>query len=257
MSASKLLDEIVSAGMTVRVDGADLVVSPRSKITDELRASIRAFKPGLIALLSPTGIETPVNVPSVVERKPRKPRKKPELYSEQAGLVLNQLADDKFAIAWQSWLEHRREIKKPVTKHAADLQLRRLRELGDTRAIALIEYTIERGWQGLHEDLLPADRWSKESVMSGGFNLDGTPNPKGLWTQSGKYAGPMCDALGNPDPNGAFGFGGYAGGIFNPHDNPAFYGTNNPPDIGPHKRPPTDDEKKEAEGKLRDLVERR
>jgi len=53
--------------------------------------------------------------------------------------------------AWQSWCQHRREIKKPITPTSAVKQLGQLAVAGPQRAVAMIEHTIAKGWQGLQE----------------------------------------------------------------------------------------------------------
>jgi hypothetical protein len=50
--AARLLDTIEAAGLELKADPPFLRVSPRSRLTDELRAEIRDHKPELLALLS-------------------------------------------------------------------------------------------------------------------------------------------------------------------------------------------------------------
>ena len=59
---------------------------------------------------------------------------------------------EKFAEAWDMWLEHRREKKKRLTKSTATMQLKAMEEIGEFRAIAMINYSIKNGWTGLFED---------------------------------------------------------------------------------------------------------
>lgn len=63
------------------------------------------------------------------------------------------LSTDAFAEAWRAWLQHRREIKKPITpgSQTEREQLKTLEAWGEARAIAAIRYTIFKGWQGLRE----------------------------------------------------------------------------------------------------------
>lgn len=71
------------------------------------------------------------------------------------------LGSESFCQAWELWLVHRRELKKPVTKTQALKQLAELAELGPVRAVAMIDHTIARGWQGLREPE-PGTRKAKE-----------------------------------------------------------------------------------------------
>lgn len=59
--------------------------------------------------------------------------------------------DAAFAVAWNSWVVHRRQIKKPLTGEQTKKQLATFAEWGVARSIAAIEHTIRQGWQGLRE----------------------------------------------------------------------------------------------------------
>lgn len=58
---------------------------------------------------------------------------------------------DRFAALWAEWKIHRREINRPLKKTSALRQLKMLARIGEERAIAMIEHTIFKGWQGLRE----------------------------------------------------------------------------------------------------------
>ena len=47
---SALLKRLRAAGLTVRIEGGHLLVRPRSRLTDELRALLREHKPRLLKL---------------------------------------------------------------------------------------------------------------------------------------------------------------------------------------------------------------
>ena len=51
MGARELLEDLTDAGLCIEADSDRLVVGPASKLTDDLRARLRAFKPELLALL--------------------------------------------------------------------------------------------------------------------------------------------------------------------------------------------------------------
>ena len=61
------------------------------------------------------------------------------------------LNDPRFLTMWDAWLADRKERKKPVTKRGAEMQLRKLSEMGPERAAAAIENSIEKGYQGIFE----------------------------------------------------------------------------------------------------------
>ncbi|GEM_PF-6121129 len=49
---------------------------------------------------------------------------------------------------WEEWIEHRKELGKPLTIRSARMALRRLEEAGDAAA-AWIEHSIACGYQGI------------------------------------------------------------------------------------------------------------
>jgi hypothetical protein len=61
-------------------------------------------------------------------------------------------ASTEFAETWGKWIKYRKEIKKPITPTMAESQLKNLAAMGEKRAIAMIENTIVKGWQGLREE---------------------------------------------------------------------------------------------------------
>lgn len=61
MGARDLLTNLTAAGLSITVDGDNLVIRPRDLLTDELRAAVKAAKPELVDLLTwepPAGAET-------------------------------------------------------------------------------------------------------------------------------------------------------------------------------------------------------
>lgn len=57
-----------------------------------------------------------------------------------------------FMKAWELWVTHRSEIRKPLKPTSTKMCLKELAAMGEARAIAAIEFTIGKGWQGLRED---------------------------------------------------------------------------------------------------------
>lgn len=51
MGARDLLDQLTSAGLSVTVNGGDLVIRPREMLTEDMRAAVRASKADLLAVL--------------------------------------------------------------------------------------------------------------------------------------------------------------------------------------------------------------
>jgi len=73
---------------------------------------------------------------------------------EESPLVLP-FESHEFAEVWHRWTKYRKEIKKPITPTMAESQLKNLAAMGEGRAIAMIENTISKGWQGLREEVEP------------------------------------------------------------------------------------------------------
>ena len=59
---------------------------------------------------------------------------------------------DEFAEAWSDWVIHRKEKKKKLTPSTIKMQLKKLEGIGEIRAIKMIAYSIEKGWEGLFEE---------------------------------------------------------------------------------------------------------
>lgn len=57
-----------------------------------------------------------------------------------------------FESAWANWKQHRVEKKKKLTPSTETMQLKQMEELGESRAIAAINFSIKNGWLGLFED---------------------------------------------------------------------------------------------------------
>ena len=87
--------------------------------------------------------------PAAAGGKEAKPEKKADRLSHVP--LPFELNTPEFSEAWGRWLKHRREIRhalKPTSEAAA---LAGLKAMGPQRAIAMIDYTILKGWQGLVE----------------------------------------------------------------------------------------------------------
>lgn len=87
---------------------------------------------------------------------------------------------DSFREAWEQWLDYRKhERRKPVTKTAAERQLKKLAAVGVDRAITAINRSVENDWTGLFPDhpaqkgsgASPARIHSSEST-SGGYHVE-------------------------------------------------------------------------------------
>ena len=78
-----------------------------------------------------------------IERK----EKEKEIPPNPKGEVLPHGGD--FAESWKRWQRHRKEIKKPLQPTMIESQLKKLSKMSESDAVAMIEHTIEKGWQGM------------------------------------------------------------------------------------------------------------
>lgn len=67
------------------------------------------------------------------------------------GVIPPSLDTPEFRAAWERWKTHRREIRHTLKPTTAASQLRTLEAWGVARAIAAIDHTVFKGWQGLVE----------------------------------------------------------------------------------------------------------
>jgi DNA-binding MarR family transcriptional regulator len=56
-----------------------------------------------------------------------------------------------FRTSWREWQQHRIEKKKKLTPTSERLQLKRMASWGEERAIAAINLSIEKNWEGIFE----------------------------------------------------------------------------------------------------------
>jgi hypothetical protein len=62
----------------------------------------------------------------------------------------------RFRNAWQAWIEHRREIRKPLTRQSAIQQVKRFGNLGVDVSVETIRESIIGGWAGLFPEKVKA-----------------------------------------------------------------------------------------------------
>jgi hypothetical protein len=56
-----------------------------------------------------------------------------------------------FSKAWASWIDYRKEIKKPIKESTMKAQWKEFAKWGEQKAIIAIEQSITHGWQGIFE----------------------------------------------------------------------------------------------------------
>lgn len=91
------------------------------------------------------------NGASVTKVLPEKRREEKSIKKETPTPFPDVLKCSEFEEAWSRWKRHRSEIKKPLKPTQTASMLKTLSEWGLERALAAIEHTITKGWQGLRE----------------------------------------------------------------------------------------------------------
>ena len=74
---------------------------------------------------------------------------------------------EKFRQSWKLWEQFRKEKKKPLTQTSVKLQLRECSKIGEQRAIAMIENTIFKGWEGLKEPTAVFNQKAQRVIKEG------------------------------------------------------------------------------------------
>jgi len=91
------------------------------------------------------------------KKKGNKVNKVQEEKEESAGAVISKIEillpypSKEFAEAWQSWIDHKKEIKQKLPPSTMAAQLKKLSKWGEVKAIEAIENSISGKWQGLFE----------------------------------------------------------------------------------------------------------
>tara|TARA_R110000868_G_scaffold245626_3_gene502180 strand:+ start:2996 stop:3748 length:753 start_codon:yes stop_codon:yes gene_type:complete len=57
-----------------------------------------------------------------------------------------------FLAAWANWETHRKEKRQKMTPLASKMQLNKLKDMGEKRAVAAINFSIASGWTGIYEE---------------------------------------------------------------------------------------------------------
>ena len=84
-------------------------------------------------------------------RKEKESKHSQAMLADASSILPSNLQTPDFQKAWADWLQHRREIKHPVTPTAAKEQLSKLTDMGPERAVAALRNSTANGWQGVFE----------------------------------------------------------------------------------------------------------
>lgn len=88
---------------------------------------------------------------------------------------------EEFAVEWNAFVKHRKQIKKPLTDRAMELTLRKLEQRPDD-ALAGIQMVIEKGWQSIEWEWFDKNKGRKPAdiipIQTGEFLPDANKTPR-------------------------------------------------------------------------------
>jgi len=106
----------------------------------------------------PTTVERPLNdrsadVLSISMSKSSSESKSTQERKERATpkAKVEAVPPDDIADHWRQWMEHRSELRHPMTLRAQQMKLKHLTAMGCDRARNAIEHSIANGWKGIFE----------------------------------------------------------------------------------------------------------
>ena len=109
---------------------------------------------------SATELWQPVPQPRARHIEGKKEKEKKERADERETLP-TKLDSELFRSSWKEWEQHRKEKKQGLTATTRSKQLSKLAEMGESRAIVAISYSITNGWTGIFE---PKSNAAKKSL---------------------------------------------------------------------------------------------
>lgn len=98
---------------------------------------------------NPTAL--PLDMPNSCSPSPSPSPKKKRNTFDPFSLVPDCIRTDEFLEAWLSFVDHRSEIKKPLTERAAKILLKKLEKMTVREAISAIETSISAGYTNIYE----------------------------------------------------------------------------------------------------------
>ena len=152
------LNELESAGVFDR--GEDGEIMSRRMIRDENLRNARAIggKLGGNPSLVKCKVNGKVNHQTNLATKNKVNQKPTPSSSSSTSVLVSTNVDTPlpfdsadFKFFWENWEQHLKEKKKPLKPTARKMQLAKLKEFGEQRAIAALKYSINGNCQGIYE----------------------------------------------------------------------------------------------------------
>jgi len=98
----------------------------------------------------PSQMDTPA--PSQSDTVKGNPIREPKREPKARVMPVLPFTSQSFTETWDMWLQHRKELKKPVTPQSAKMAFTDLAKMSEQDAIAAIRYSIKKGWRGIFPD---------------------------------------------------------------------------------------------------------
>jgi uncharacterized protein YdaU (DUF1376 family) len=149
--ASMVIDELIKTGICNAVTGHDknITLSCRRMVREEKHRNNNALRQKHYRVTHTS------NAYVTGEKQKQKQISEAEADKNKKETVFEiplKLNTPEFLKAWEDWKTHRKEIKAPLTPKSIEMQMKDFTTWGVNRAIAAIEFTIKKGWQGIRED---------------------------------------------------------------------------------------------------------
>ncbi len=110
--------------------------------------------------------------------------KPPKTFDPLRAAIPTALDSPRFREAWFLWVKHRREIKHPLRETMSAKQLDEMATMGVDRAVAAINFTIAKGWQGLREP----DNEQRTAITPVGSGPGGQPQSREQQRESQQHS---------------------------------------------------------------------
>lgn len=140
-----------------------------------LSPNVRTVRGSQLSVSRRTLEESSEEIPAGVAVKSRK---RSQVTPQELPFIPPELDTPAFQVAWAEWIQHRKEKGKPLTPSTASKQLKELSAWGQDRAIAAIDHSILKGWQGIFEN--PNHTPPEEQVVK---SIPKTEEPEG-WEET-------------------------------------------------------------------------
>lgn len=73
-------------------------------------------------------------------------------------------SSEAFSKAWQSWIDYRKQIKKPIKEATMKAQWEEFKKWGEDKAIYAIQEAIKQGWSGIYEPKKNVNKFSAKPL---------------------------------------------------------------------------------------------